>query len=57
MVSNGYRGSYFKTAILVVALGEVLESHNIQKKQEFVNIYHQKYSRRSAFRKELNKYM
>lgn len=57
IVSNGYRGSYFKAAILVVALGEVLESNNIQNKQEFVNIYHQKYSRRSSFRKELNKYM
>lgn len=57
IVSNGHRGSYFKAAILVVALAEVFESNNIQQKQEFVNKYHQKYSRHSSFRKELNKYM
>ena len=57
IVSNGHRGSYFKAALLVVAFAEVLESNNIQQKQEFVNKYHQKYSRHSSFRKELNKYM
>ena len=57
IVSNGHRKSYFKAGLLVVALGEVLESNNIQSKASFVNIYHQKYSRRSAFRKELNEYM
>lgn len=57
IVSNGHRNSYFKTAILVVAFAEILESNNIQQKQEFVNKYHQKYSRHSSFRKELNKYM
>lgn len=57
IVSNGHRSSYFKAAILVVALAEVLESNNIQQKQEFVNKYHQKYSRHSSFKKELNKYM
>lgn len=57
IVNNGYRKSYFKVAILVVGLGEVLESNNMQKKEEFVNIYHKKYVRRSSFRKELNKYI
>ena len=57
IVSNGHRGSYFKAALLVVAFAEVLESNNIQQKQEFVNKYHQKYSRHSSFRRELNKYM
>ena len=32
IVSNGHRKSYFKAAILVVGLGEVLESNNMQKK-------------------------
>lgn len=57
IVSNNHRKSYFKAAILVVALSEVLESNKIQNKNEFINLYHNKYSRRSLFRKELNKYM
>lgn len=57
IVSNGHRKSYFKAAILVVGLGEVLESNNMQKKEEFINLYHKKYVRRSSFRKELNKYI
>lgn len=57
IVSNGHRKSYYKAAILVVALGEVLDSNNIQNKLDFVNYYHQKYSRRSSFRKELNEYI
>jgi len=57
IVSNGYRNSYFKAAILVVALGEILESNNIQSKNEFIDIYHKKYSRKSSFRKELDKYV
>lgn len=57
IVSNNHRKSYFKAAILVVALSEVLESNKIQNKNEFINLYHNKYSRRSLFRNELNKYM
>lgn len=57
IVSNGHRKSYFKAAILVVALNEVLESNDIQNKDDFINYYYKKYSRHSAFRRELNKYM
>ena len=57
IVTNGHRKSYFKAAILVVALGETLESNNIGSKAEFVNLYHKKYTRRSSFRKELNHYL
>ena len=57
IVSNGYRKSYFKAAILVVGLGEVVESNSMGNKEDFVNLYHKKYVRRSSFRKELNKYL
>ena len=57
IVSNSHRKSYFKAAILVVALNEVLESNGIQNKDDFINYYYKKYSRHSAFRRELNKYM
>lgn len=57
IVSNSHRKSYFKAAILIVALGEILESNNIQNKTDFINYYHMKYSRRSSFRNELNRYM
>lgn len=57
IVTNDHRKSYFKAAILVVALGETLESNNVENKEEFINSYHKKYIRRSSFRKELNKYL
>ena len=57
IVSNSHSKSYFKAAILVVALNEVLESNDIQNKDDFINYYYKKYSRHSAFRRELNKYM
>ena len=57
IVSNNHRGSYYKAAILVVAFGEVLESNNIKTKEEFINEYHQKYVRHTAFRKELRNYL
>ena len=57
IVTNDHRKSYFKAAILVVALGETLESNNMGNKEEFINSYHKKYIRRSSFRKELNKYL
>jgi len=56
IVGGSKRKSYYKAAILVVALGEVLETNNIQSKEAFVNKYHKQYVRRSAFRKELKKY-
>jgi len=56
IISGGHRKSYFKAAHLIVALGEVLESNNITTKNEFIDIYHKKYHRHSAFRKELNIY-
>ena len=57
IVSNSHRKSYFKAAILVIALNEVLESNDIQNKDDFINYYYKKYSRHSAFRRELNKYI
>ena len=57
IISNNHRKSYFKAAILVVALAEVLESNNIQSKESFVEQYHNKYSRRVAFRNELKEYI
>lgn len=56
-ILNGkYRNSYFKAARLIVALSEVLEANNIISKDEYIKEYHQKYSRHSSFRAELNKY-
>lgn len=57
IVSSGHRKSYFKVAILVIALGEVLESNGLQNKNEFIDYYYKKYSRHSSFRKELKAYM
>lgn len=44
-----------KAAFLVVSLGEVLETNNIEKKEQFVNSYQKKYYRRSLFMQELDK--
>lgn len=57
IVGNNHRGSYFKAAKLVVALGEVLDSNGIQSKESFVDYYYRKYSRHSSFKKELSNYM
>lgn len=57
IVEGNHRKSYYKAAKLIVALGEVMESNEIvDDKEEFINNYYQKYSRRTAFRSELKKY-
>lgn len=53
IVGNGYRGSYYKAALLVVAYSDILKVHNIEEGNEFVAYYHTRHSRKSAFRKEL----
>lgn len=53
IVSNGHRQSYFKAAILVVALNEVLKSNGLQNENELIDYYYKKYSRYSAFRKNM----
>ena len=44
IVSGSFRGLYYKTAILVVALGEVFELNNIIDKSDFIDFYLKKYS-------------
>ena len=56
IIEGNYRKSYYKVAILIVALGEVFESNNIATMDETIAKYEKKYSRRSSFRKELEKY-
>ena len=56
ILEGKYTKSCFKAAFLIVALGEVLESNKIMKKEEFINSYHKKYVRFNAFRRELKKY-
>lgn len=55
IVGGSHRKSYHKAAFLVVSLGEVLEANNIETKGQFIDFYQKKYSRRSAFRQELDK--
>ena len=56
IVSNQYRGSYYKAAFLVCILDECLENLNIKNKGEIIALYEKKYLRYTAFRKEINKY-
>ncbi len=46
--------SYYKAALLVVAYDELLLSQNLESKDEYIKYYTNKYSRRSAFKRELN---
>ncbi len=56
IVSNGYRGSYDKAAFLVCMLDECLENLNMKNKGEIIAFYEGKYSRYTAFKKEINEY-
>lgn len=56
IVEGNHRKSYYKAAKLVVALGEVMEANGITTKESFIEKYRKKYSRRPAFKSELNKY-
>jgi len=54
IISNKYRGSYDKAANILVAMGESLANRgNKQDGLRFVEKYQSKYSRFSAFRKEV----
>lgn len=58
IVSNSYRYSYWKAALLVAMLGEVRESRGEPSgKKKLIDLYKKKYSRRSAFRKELDVFL
>ena len=56
IVEGNHRKSYYKAAKLVVSLGEVMEANGITTKESFIEKYREKYSRRTAFKSELNKY-
>ena len=49
-----YRKSYYKAALVVVAYGEMISSQNMGTKEEYIKYFTNKYSRRSAFKGELN---
>lgn len=56
IVENSYRKSYHKAALLVGTLGEVLESRGEKDaKLSLMAFYKKKYSRRRAFREELDR--
>ncbi len=54
IMEGNYRKSYYKAALLVVAYGEMILSQNLGTKEECIKYYMNKYSRRSAFKSELN---
>ena len=56
IVSNQHRGSYDKAAFLVCILDECLENLNMKNKSEIIALYEKKYSKYTAFKKEINKY-
>ena len=53
IVGTGYRGSYYKAALLVVAYADIIGVKSPDDGREFVEYYHTRYSRMRAFRKEL----
>ncbi len=55
IVSNQKRYSYQKAAILVGAYADILKSRNLDEGNQFIENYHKKYPRHSAFRTELKK--
>ena len=57
IINGNYRKSYYKVAILVVALDEMLTSQKQISEGECISFYQKKYSRRSAFKQEIFKYM
>ena len=54
IMKGNYRKAYYKAALLVVAYGEMVASQNIAPKEEYVKYFANKYSRRSAFKRELD---
>jgi hypothetical protein len=56
VVGGGYRKSYYKGAELIVYLGQVLESLGEENAaKDLVKKYKKKYSRKSAFKAEIDK--
>lgn len=53
-MEGNYRKSYYKAALLIVSCGEMISSQNLGTKEEYIKYYTNKYSRRSAFKSELN---
>ncbi|WP_440897417.1 hypothetical protein ACS127_05450 [Amphibacillus sp. Q70] len=55
VVSGGFRNSYYKPAALIVALGEAMESFgDLGCKEDLIEYYKKKHSRKSAFKAELS---
>lgn len=55
VVGGGFRHSYYKAAELIVLLGAVLEERGeIKNRQDFVDYYKKQYSRKRAFRSEID---
>ena len=54
IMDGNYRKAYYKAALLIVAYGEMMLSQNLGTKEEYIKYYMNKYSRRSAFKSELN---
>ncbi|KAJ50003.1 hypothetical protein BD780_000822 [Clostridium tetanomorphum] len=53
VVGGGFRGSYYKAAVLISALGETMESHgNIGTKINIIENYKKIYSKKRAFKAE-----
>lgn len=56
IMAGNYRKSYDKAALLVVGYAEMLDSQGLGTKEDTIKLYINKYSRRSAFRAELNEF-
>ena len=56
ILEHNYRSSYGKGAILLCVYGEILQSRGVETQAEWLERYIRQYSRRSAFRSELNHY-
>ncbi len=55
ILRGNYRKSYYKAALLVVAYSEMMLSQSLGNKEQHIKYYMSKYSRRSAFKSEINK--
>lgn len=54
VVGRGFRGSYYKAAVLIAALGETMESYgNVGAKINIIDHYKKIYSRKRVFKSEI----
>ena len=53
VINGNYRKSYYKVAVLVVALDEVLTFQEQISKGEYIALYQKKYSRKRTFKQEI----